>query len=100
MCVNLRHGVDAESLLAGKNDAGAPLLGQEVFLRKVRVLQRISRKDQGVALVHELDGLAVAGHDGQHVVRIQEVGAADLVALRDGNARGTEPLSIVLIFWL
>ena len=70
----------------GKHNTETPLLSVEVFLSKVGIVGGITGDNKGVALVNYLNGLVITGNDGQNIVVHNELGAADLVALRDSDA--------------
>ena len=84
---------------AGNQETHAVLLAVQVLLGQIHVVERIAHMHKAFALAYNLDGLLIAGDDGQDVVIHQEAGAANGMTLRDGNARGSKPFSVVLFFW-
>ena len=72
------------------------LVGVQVVLGQVIVLINITRDDEGLSLVHALDGLLVAGDEVQHQIVVHEIGRADLVALRQSQNGRSEEVTIVL----
>ena len=49
--------------------------------------------------MHALDGLVFASHDGQHLIVVHEVGAAQLVALWNANHVRAVEFAVILYFW-
>ena len=91
-----RHIVAADTSIAtGKNDAETPLLSNKVFLSKVSIVGRITGDNESVALINDLDRLVVTSDNGQNIVVHNELGAANLVALRNSDARSAVEGAVV-----
>ncbi len=71
------------------------LVGIQVILGQVIVLVNITRDDEGLSLVHALDGFLVAGDEVQHQIIMHEIGRADLVTLRQSQNGAAEEIAVV-----
>lgn len=95
----LGHGVASEAGVSVRQDKlHAMLVGVQVLLGQVIVLVQLARDDQGLAFVHALDGLLIAGNNVQHIVSMHKVGRADLVALRDRLGGRAIEIAIIFLF--
>lgn len=71
------------------------LVGIQIILGQVIVLIHITSDDEGLAFIHALDGLLVAGDEVQHLVVVHKPSRANLVALR--QSQNGAPIEIAVV---
>ena len=71
------------------------LVGVQIVLGQVVVLVNVTRDDEGLSLIHALDGLLVARDEVQHIVVVHEFSRTDLVALRQSQNRAAIEIAVI-----
>lgn len=67
----------------------------QIILGQVIVLVHVTSDDQGLPLIHALDGLLVAGDEVQHLVIVHKLSRANLVALRQSQNGASIEIAVV-----
>lgn len=85
-------------IAARHNKSETCLLGEEILLSEIAVVERIAGDNKRITLADKLDGLLVGSNNGQNVVLIDKVGSTELVTLGKSNYGSSVEGTIVLFF--